>query len=74
MKKIKGEDLILYLYGECTPRLHARIEQALEEDVALQDQLTMLRRTIKQLDKLKLKTPSSRTLKTIMAHARSKNH
>jgi hypothetical protein len=69
MKKIKEEDLILYLYGECSPKLRTAIEQALEEDIDLQDRLKLLRRTLKQLDKLKLQSPSRHSLKTVMKHA-----
>jgi hypothetical protein len=69
MKKIKEEDLILYLYNECSPRLKAAVEQALEEDITLQDQLAVLRRTVKQLDKLKLHAPSKQSLKSIIKHA-----
>ncbi|NCI47557.1 anti-sigma factor [Sediminibacterium soli] len=69
MKKIKEEDLILYLYQECSPALQARIEQALEEDITLQDNLERLRRTLRQLDKLKLLSPSKQSLKAVMRHA-----
>lgn len=69
MKKIKEEDLILYLYNECSPRLKTAVEQALEEDITLQDRLEVLRRTIKQLDKLKLHSPSKQSLKTILKYA-----
>jgi hypothetical protein len=69
MKKIKEEDLILYLYNECSPRIKAAIEQALEEDISIRDQLETLRRTIRQLDKLKLHSPSRQSFKTIIKHA-----
>ena len=69
MKKIKEEDLILYIYQECSPKLKAAIEQALEEDIALKDRLAVLRRTVKQLDKLKLNSPSAQSLKAILKHA-----
>jgi hypothetical protein len=70
MKKIKEEDLILYLYNECTPRLRAAIEQALEEDIELKDRFQVLKRTLKQLDKLKLLSPSKQSIKAILKHAR----
>ncbi len=69
MKKFKEEDLILYLYKECPPRLQASIEQALEEDIELKDRLEVLRRAIRQLNKLKLSSPSKLSIKTIMKHA-----
>lgn len=70
MKKFKEEDLILYLYKEASPRLTAAIEKALaEDDLELKDRLAVLQRTLKQLDKLKLRQPSRHSLKTIMKHA-----
>lgn len=70
MKKFKEEDLILYLYKECSPRLSAAIEAALaEDDLELQDRLGVLTRTIRQLDKLKLKSPSKQSIKAILKHA-----
>lgn len=69
MKKFKEEDLILYLYQECSPRLHAAIEEALQEDLELTDRLQVLRRTIRQLDKLALKSPSKKSLRAIIKHA-----
>lgn len=70
MKKIKEEDLILYLYNECTPELRAAVEKALDEDIELKDRFQVLKRTIKQLNKLKLLSPSRQSIKAIMKHAR----
>lgn len=69
MKKFKEEDLILYLYKECSPKLSAAIETAMEEDLELQDRLRILRRTLQQLAKLKLLSPSKKSLKEIMKYA-----
>ena len=69
MKKFKEEDLILYLYKDCSPKMAAAIEEARELDLELKDRLQVLRRTIKQLDKLKLKSPSKQTIQTIMKYA-----
>jgi hypothetical protein len=69
MKRIKEEDLILYLYRECTPSMTTAIEAALEEDITLQDRLKTLKRTLKQLDKIKLKQPSKASLKAILKQA-----
>lgn len=69
MKKFKEEDLILYLYQDCSPRLTSAIESAAAEDITLKDQLERLRRTISQLDKLRLKSPSKRAIKAILKHA-----
>lgn len=73
MKKFKEEDLILYLYKDSSPQLTAAIEKALaEDDLELKDRLQVLQRTIKQLDKLKLRSPSKQSLKEIMKHAARK--
>lgn len=70
MKKFKEEDLILYLYKDCSPRLSASIEAALaEDDLELKDRLQILRRSISQLDKLRLKSPSKQSIKAIMKYA-----
>jgi hypothetical protein len=71
MKKIREEDLILYLYKECPPKLQAAIDQALEEDIELRDRLAVLRRSMKQLDKLRLSSPAKKSIKAIMEHARA---
>ncbi len=69
MKKFKEEDLILYLYQDCSPKMSAAIEEALEFDIELKDRLQVLRRTIRQLDKLRLKSPSKHSVKAILKHA-----
>ncbi len=70
MKKLTEEDLILYLYKECTPRMQAAIEEALTEDLELKNRLQVLKRSIKQLDKLKLASPSKQSLKAILKYAK----
>jgi len=71
MKKIKEEDLILYLYKECSPAIQKAVEEALEEgDIELTERLSILKRSLQQLNKLKLKSPSRLSVKTIMEHAR----
>lgn len=71
MKKFKEEDLILYLYKECSPGIQQAVEEALEEgDIELTEKLSILKRSIRQLDGLKLKSPSPLSVKTIMQHAR----
>lgn len=72
MKKLKEEDLILYLYKECSPAIQQAVEEALEEgDIELTEKLAVLKRSIRQLDQLKLKSPSRLSIKTIMQHARN---
>ena len=70
MKKFKEEDLILYLYNDCSPKLREAIEEALQdEDLELKNRLQVLRRSISQLDKLKLRPPSKQSVKAIMKYA-----
>ncbi len=70
MKKFKEEDLILYLYKDCSPELSKAIQHALDEDdLELKDRLQVLSRSIKQLDKLKLKSPSRQSIKAILKYA-----
>ncbi|MFN3664842.1 MAG: hypothetical protein ACK4S0_01710 [Sediminibacterium sp.] len=72
MKKLKEEDLILYLYKECSPAIQQAVEEALEEgDIELTEKLAVLKRSIRQLDQLKLKSPSRLSIKAIMQHARN---
>jgi hypothetical protein len=70
MKKFKEEDLILYLYKDGTPKMQAAIEAAAADDLELQNHLQVLRRTIKQLDKLKLASPSKQSIKAILKYAK----
>ncbi len=69
MKKIKEEDLILYLCKECSPKQSTFIEAALEEDLELQNRLSVLKRTLKQMEKLKLASPSKQSIKAILQYA-----
>ena len=74
MKKIKEEDLILYLYKECSPSLKAAIDQALEtHNIELEEKLALLQRSIRHLNKLKLKSPSRLSVKAILKYAKSKH-
>ena len=70
MKKFKEEDLILYLYKDCSPKLSAAIEESLAGDLELRDRLQVLRRTIRQMDKLKLGSPSKQSIKAILQYAK----
>ncbi|MBL0882018.1 MAG: hypothetical protein IBJ16_01495 [Chitinophagaceae bacterium] len=72
MKKFTEEDLILYLYKECSPAIEKAVDEALEEgDIELIEKLSVLERSIRQLDQLKMKSPSKLSIKTILDHARS---
>ncbi len=65
MKKFKEEDLILYLYQECSPALKNAVDEALQGgDIELSENLNRLQRTLQQLNKLKLRSPSKASLKS----------
>lgn len=66
----KEEELIMYIYKDCTPALNAAIDKALREDVDLQDKVDQIRRAVAQLDSLQLKSPSRESIKAILAYAR----
>ena len=69
MQKFSQEQLIQYLYGECSPILKLAIEKAMLEDSILQKEIKGLQRTIKQLSKLKKESPSNSTIEAIMKYA-----
>jgi hypothetical protein len=66
----KEEELIMYIYKDCTPALNAAIDKALREDLDLQDKVDQIRRAVAQLDSLQLKSPSRESIKAILAYAR----
>ncbi len=69
MKKFKEEELIMYVYKDCPPALTAAINKAIKEDENLKDQVETLKRSIEQLDKLQLISPSKKSIKAIMDYA-----
>lgn len=70
MKNFKEEELIMYLYKDCTPQLSAAINKAIQEDIKLKDKVEALKKSIDQLDLLKLKSPSKRSIKAILQYAK----
>ncbi len=69
MKNFKEEELIMYVYKDCTPELTAAIDQAIKEDSTLKDQVETLKRSVAQLNKLKLVSPSKQSIKAILEYA-----
>ena len=69
MKNFKEEDLIMYVYNDCTPALTAAINKAIEENTALDDRIETLKRSVQQLDQLKLKAPSKKSISAILKYA-----
>lgn len=70
MKNFKEEELIMYVYKDCTPELTAAISKAIEEDMELKHRLNRVERSIKQLNLLQLKSPSKKSIQAILAYAK----
>lgn len=70
MKKFKEEELIMYIYKDCTPALTAAINQAIKEDSDVKNRLEVLQRSVDQLDKLRLQSPSKQSIKAILQYAK----
>lgn len=73
MKNFKEEELIMYVYQDCTPELTKAIDKAILEDAEIKKQVETLQRSKDQLDKLKLKSPSKKSIKAILDYARKNN-
>ena len=71
MQKFSQEQLVQYLYGECSPLLRLAIEKAMLEDLPLQKEVKVLQRTIKQLSKLKKQSPSDSSVDAVLKYAAS---
>jgi hypothetical protein len=71
MKKFKEEELIMYIYKDCTPELTAAINQAIKEDSDVKNRLEDLQRSVNQLDKLRLQSPSKQSIKAILQYAKN---
>ncbi len=71
MQKFTQEQLILYLFGECSPLLKLAIEKAMMEDLVLKKEIKSLQRTIKQVSKLKKQSPSDSSVDAILNYAAS---
>ena len=71
MEKFKQEVLMQYLYGETSKEVRFAIEETLHNDWELQEEVKMLKRTVKQLDSLKLKSPRTSSVNAILNYAKS---
>ncbi|TAG12311.1 MAG: hypothetical protein EAZ13_04605 [Sphingobacteriia bacterium] len=70
MKNFKEEELIMYVYKDCTPELTAAISKAIEEDAELKHRINIIERSIEQLNLLQLKSPSKQSIKAILEYAK----
>jgi hypothetical protein len=73
MKKFTREQLMLYLFNEASPILSFAINKALHEDYELKKEIEMLKRSKKQLEKLKeiRESPGPKTINAILEYAKS---
>jgi|LakMenEpi03Aug12_release.lakeMendotaPanAssembly.Ray.scaffolds.fasta_scaffold95462_3 hypothetical protein len=69
MNNFKEEELIMYLYNDCPSALSAAINKAIQDDTDLKNRLETLKRSMEQMDKVKLHAPSEETIKAIMEYA-----
>lgn len=69
MNHFKEEELIMYLYNDCPSALSAAINKAIQDDADLKNRLDTLKRSMEQMDKVKLNAPSEETIKAIMEYA-----
>ena len=63
------EDLLLYLYNECTPQEREAIENALQKDWTLREKLSVLKTSMQRLDKL-TESPRTEVVLNVINHAR----
>jgi len=73
MLRFSQEQLIQYVYSECSPILKLAIENAMLEDTTLQKEVKALQRTIKQLGKLEKLSPKQSTIDSILKYAGESN-
>jgi len=69
MLRFSQEQLIQYVYSECSPILKLAIEKAMLEDTALQQEVKGLQRTIKQLSRLEKQSPKKSSIDAILRYA-----
>ena len=70
MPKIKTDELIQYLYQECSEDQSMAIEKALQTDWELKDELEILKDSMQSLDKM-INSPRSQSVDAILNYARS---
>lgn len=70
MHKFSQEQLIQYVYEECSPILKLAIEKAIAEDAELGEEVKAFQITLKELNKIKLQSPSDKTVEAILKYAR----
>ena len=73
MQEFSQNDLLQYYYHETSPAKTLAIKLALITDGTLYEQMAELEDSIRILDKLVVGSPSSKTIKKLLARRRSNN-
>ena len=69
MTNFTPEDLLLYLYKETSPQQTAAIEQALKQDWALREKLSVLKTSMERLEKI-TESPRTEVILNVLNYAR----
>jgi hypothetical protein len=72
MLNFTPEDLLMYLYKECSPQQTAAIEEALQKDWTLREKLAVLKTSMQRLDKIKV-APRTEVVLNVLNYAREKS-
>ena len=71
MTNFTPEDLLMYLYKECSPKKTAAIEEALSKDWTLREKLAVLKTSMQRLDKITA-SPRTEVVLNVLNYAREK--
>ena len=71
MTNFTPEDLLLYLYKDCSAEQAAQIEAALQKDWTLREKLAVLKASMNRLDKLVV-SPRTEVVLNLMNKARER--
>ncbi len=72
MTKFTPEELIQYLYAECSPQMLEAITKALEQDWTLREKLSVLKASMDRLDTT-LVAPRTEVVSNVLNYARLKS-
>ena len=68
MHNYSPEDLLLYLYKECTPEMTAGIDEALKTDWTLREKLAVLKTSMERLNSITL-SPRTEVILNVLKYA-----
>ncbi len=69
MTNFTPEDLLLYLYNECTPQQTIAIEEALKKDWTLREKLAVLKTSMQRLEQI-VTAPRTEVVLNVLNYAR----